>query len=184
MHPAIRLDLGFDLAGPPASIAQSKNGSVRTLPFADGAQDVERGGERYIRRDWQRRVLAFVFSTVEDEAAARLDGTSEENGRIRGAIGDRQLQAAKEFLKPKPLDRFVDDDAHRAGPRMRAHIDHAALEAWIGHTGQGDKQLAFEKIVAADGLRMFLVRHIATISRCFRHGSRQAVWVFPEGQLG
>ena len=41
--------------------------------------------------------------------------------------------------------------------RVRAHEDDAALEARIGHPGQGDQQLSLEEILACNGLRLLPV---------------------------
>ena len=47
-EPAIGLDLGIELAGAPAGIAQRQQALARAAAAGDGAQDVEAGGQRDI----------------------------------------------------------------------------------------------------------------------------------------
>ena len=53
MDPAIGLDFVFDLARSPAGIAEREQRLLRARAFRDGAQDIQRCGQRNFRRDGQ-----------------------------------------------------------------------------------------------------------------------------------
>src|SRR5712671_428748 len=76
--PAIGLDLGVELTGCPAGIAQSKEAVTWTLPLADRTQDLERGGDGHVVVHDEGRILT-VIRGVQYKAAARFDGTAEVN---------------------------------------------------------------------------------------------------------
>src|SRR4051812_39388357 len=96
---------------------------------------------------------------MKDETTASFHRSAEQNGGIGRAFGNRQVEAPKQFLESKALNRFVYDESHRARIRMRAHINHAALETGIVHARERNQQLPFEKVLAAYGLRFFLLCH-------------------------
>src|SRR4029077_18702434 len=54
----------------------------------------------------------------------------------------------------KAWDRPVDHDAHRPFGGVGTHIDHRLGEALIGHAGQGNQKLAFEKAFALINFRV------------------------------
>ena len=73
LQPAVVLDLGLELAGRPARVAERQHGPVGTLALGDGAQDVDRRGQRDAVVDRQRRIVDEVIGRMEHEAAPGLD---------------------------------------------------------------------------------------------------------------
>ena len=70
--------------------------------------------------------------------------------------------------------RLVDDDAHRAFGRMRAHVDQAARETLVLHARRRDQHLAVEEAARGAGAGALLQRFA-----CHSHGER----LLPSQQL-
>ena len=83
-EPAIALDLGVELAGVPAGIAQRQHAALGPGAGRDRAQHVDRGGEREPLVDHHRAVLDIV-RRMQDEAAARLDRAADMDRRVVAA---------------------------------------------------------------------------------------------------
>ena len=168
MDPSVAADFVFDLAGRPAGIAEREDRVLRAAAHRHRSQDVQRRGERHVFRNRQRGVGTFVIAAVEHKAAAGLHGPAVENGKVWRARRHREFELLHEIMKGKAGHRLVDDDAHGAVGRMRAHEDHALFEMWVAHTRHCDQELAFEKIFAATFRRGLRERHGTILARFAR----------------
>ena len=88
---------------------------------------------------------------MQHEAAAGIDRAALQHLHGLGIFRQLDLVGVLDDVElhqqPREIDaagRAVDDDAHRAFGRMRAHIDHRTLEARIAHDGHRDQQLAVQ----------------------------------------
>ena len=75
-HPAIVLDLGFELSRGPTGIAEGEDGILRTLASGDGLEDVDGGGEPDLVSRRDRALDGFDRYGVQDEAAAGFNRTT------------------------------------------------------------------------------------------------------------
>src|SRR6185503_17399363 len=89
-EPAIRLDLGIELAWAPAGVAEGEEALARTFAATDRAQDVHRRGKADIAHH-QRRLLG-VIGRMQHEAARRLDRAADMHLRaVEAAPLDAEL---------------------------------------------------------------------------------------------
>ena len=63
------------------------------------------------------------------------------------------VELAEEIRKRNVRGALVDDEAHRAVFRVRAHVDHRAREARVGHDRHGKQELAVEVAFSARAAR-------------------------------
>src|SRR5262245_50715128 len=73
VQPAVLIDLGFELTGSPAGVAERQNRPLRAFAARNRLEDVERGGETDAFVDRERRVLDEEVAGMQHEAAAGLD---------------------------------------------------------------------------------------------------------------
>ena len=90
---------------------------LRAAPFGDGAQDVERGGQRDVVGDGQRGFVAFVIAAVQHEAAPGLHRPAESTGKsgvVGGHVGcssfctrSRKFSPSIGLLMMRPIAPFA-----------------------------------------------------------------------------
>ncbi len=155
VQPAIGVDLAFELARRPTGIAEREQRLVGAGALGDVAQNVDGGGEADALVDRQRALGLEVVGAVQHEAASGLDRTAEmhrhagQSLRQPDALLRRHDVELLEQLGETDIGRaLVDDDAHGAVGRVRAHIDDRAGKARVAHRRHGDEQLAVEIEVA------------------------------------
>src|SRR5208282_4279036 len=132
---------GVELAGAPAGIAQRQEALLRSAALADGAQNLERGGECDITAHHQRAVLD-VIGGMQHEAAPGLDRAAEMDllAAFRAGALDAELPHQR---RPGDLvQKLVNHQPHRAVGVVRAQEDHRAREARILHLRHGDQEMA------------------------------------------
>ena len=65
------------------------------------------------------------------------------------ALSGMMLELLQQLAEADVRGALVDDQPHRAFGRVRAHVDHRAREALVGHDRHGDQQLPVEVGVVA-----------------------------------
>ena len=145
------LNFGLELAGRPAGIAEGEDGACRSIATRYRLENIERRGKRDPFIDRQRRILDEKIAGVQHEAAFGFNRTAHEHLDRAGArrqfdqIGGRQhLELHEQVGKVDIGRRLIDDDAHRAFGRMRAHIDHGARETLVLHGRRRDQHLTIQ----------------------------------------
>src|SRR5438552_13123326 len=93
VQPAVRLDLGLELSGGPAGIAEGEHGILRAGTARDGLEDFQRRGEADMLVDRQRRALYEIIRAVQDESAPGLYGAAAVDLHAAGGAGQADLGA-------------------------------------------------------------------------------------------
>src|SRR6204780_845402 len=140
-EPAIGLQLGVELAGTPAGIAQRQQAFLRPAALADGAQNLERGGERDIAAHHQRAVLD-VIGGMQHETAPDLDRAAEMDLCSAFRAGALDAELPHQIRPSDVVQQPVDHQPHCAVGIVRADVDHRAREARILHLRHGDQKMA------------------------------------------
>ena len=94
MDPAVELELVLHLARAPAGIAEREQRVLRPAPLGDGAQDVERRGQRYVLGHRKGRVAALVVAAMQHEARARFRPGRHRGSAARRPRGSSRSEAA------------------------------------------------------------------------------------------
>ena len=122
--------------GRPAGVAEREDRVLGPGALRDRLEDVDGRGQADTVVDPQRRVLDEEVAGMQHEAAAGFDRAAAQHlhalGIFRqldliGLLDDVELH--QQFREIDAAGRTIDDDAHRAFGRMRAEINHRALEA-------------------------------------------------------
>ena len=166
MQPAVVLDFGFQLARRPAGIAEREHRAGRTRRRSRSPS-----GCRASRSGRCRRRSASVEFSMKKSAECSTKPRPVSTGppfstlTSSAAAGPRSVRFRNDVELHQQIGeidvggRLVDDDAHRAFGRMRAHIDDAARETLVAHGRRGDQHLAVE-IAAAGFLFQRLARNL------------------------
>ena len=141
-EPAVGLDLGIELPGSPAGIAQRQ----QAVPRAAAGGQSPSGCRGWPSAPPGRRRAASP-SADSRRSAARSRGpvstgppkwTRISSWRLLGPMFSCCSRSSK-VIEPT---RAVDDQPHGAVGTVGAHIDHRAGEARVAHLRHGDQQLA------------------------------------------
>ena len=171
VQPAIVLQLVLELARRPAGIAERQDRAGRACAPRDRLEDVEGRGEADALVDRQGGVLDEEVGAVQHEAALGLDRAALQHGDFASlgrqldllGLGDH-VELHQQVGEADVRGGLVDDDAHRALGRMRAHVDQAFRETLVLHAGRRNQHLPVEK---AAGCGALLQRFA-----CHSHGLR------------
>jgi hypothetical protein len=120
---------------------------------------------------------------MEDEAAARLDGPAVVDraiGRFSGI--DPKLFQKRAKAKAGPL--VTDTDAHGAILVVDAHGDYRSLEARVGHSRHGQKQLAREERRTVHVVMMERQRRTGKAARRLEGATHRSYLAFSTRQAG
>ena len=141
-EPAVRLELGIELARRPTGIAERQQVALRSLAATDRAQDVKRRGHRELLAHCQRRLFVIV-GRVQHETAAGLDGPAEMHRARLVEAGRFELQMGHQLVHRQRGEQLVDDEAHRPVLlAMGADIDDRACETRVRHLRHRHEKLA------------------------------------------
>ena len=139
--------------GAPAGVPERQDRPVRPLAAGNRLEDVDGGGERHAVVDRQRGIGHVVVGAVQHETAARLDRAADMHLAFRSSratsspLPPSMLSWLEQLAEADVRRALVDDQAHGAFGRVRAHIDDRAREALVGHDRHGHQQLPVEVAV-------------------------------------
>src|SRR5487761_87647 len=139
-QPAVRLDLGIELAGSPAGIAQRQQAAFGSAAAADGAQDFERGGERDVAADDQRAVLDII-GRVQHETPSGLDRTAEMDVPVIALNLGLDAELLHQRGPRHVVEQPIDHQPHRAVFVVGTEIDHRTRETRVLHLRHGDQKM-------------------------------------------
>jgi hypothetical protein len=95
---------------------------------------------------------------VQHETALGLDWTALEHfdgarapRKLNALVGRNDIELDQQVRKADVGRWLVDDDAHGAFRRVRAHVDQGAGKAFIAHARHCDKHLAVKETPPAFG---------------------------------
>ena len=96
-------------------------------------------------------VVDKVVGAVQHEAAPRLDRPADVDRQLTYLIGDAVIaigsddaETLEQIGEGDMRGALVDDEAHRPIFGVRAHVDHRACKARVGHHRHGNEKLAVE----------------------------------------
>ena len=107
----------------------------------NGIQNISGGAEANLGIHFEG-AIALVIGRMQHKAARGFHWAAAMNMNFLAPRFGLNAQLAKNFWQFHVFERLVDDETHGAFGRMRANVDHAALEARIGHCGHGSQELA------------------------------------------
>jgi hypothetical protein len=144
-QPAVRLNLGIELARRPAGIADGDDESPRAAPGRDVAQRVFRHRQRHAGRHRDRR-HGLVLVRVQQHHVIDLHRPApmKIEHRIAPSLQGRNAERAHHIRHWARRSVAIDRDADSAIGRVRDHIDDRFREAPVGHRRIGDEELPLE----------------------------------------
>ncbi|QTK79375.1 hypothetical protein AT6N2_C1668 [Agrobacterium tumefaciens] len=154
VQPAIVGDLVFQLARPPAGIAQHHGCPLRAAAVGNGADNIERCRQGNIIADGNTGFAQVVIG-MQHEAAPGLDRPATLDRKFARAVRQHDgIVAVHKFQMQKDIGkgdllRPVDDEAHGARIRMSADVDHRAGKIAVIQSGHRDEELTIEKATFA-----------------------------------
>src|SRR6185369_569380 len=143
-EPAVTSHFLVELTLAPASIAESRDPTRRSLSFGNGFQDVDRAGHREnlaLRPGDVERVLAAPIGRMEHKPPPGLDRSSVMYCTIGGLVRV-DLELLQQSAKVDPGALMADADADRPVLIVDAHRNDRALEARVRHAGHRQEKLS------------------------------------------